>query len=59
LAKTRSSRTVAKPKAVEKFGGVDLLVNNAAHQASVKSIQDISGEEWDMTFRTISIQCFI
>jgi hypothetical protein len=39
-------------KAVKKFGGVDLLVNNAAHQASFKSIQDISDEEWDMTFRT-------
>ena len=39
-------------RAVDKLGGVDLLVNNAAHQASFKSIQDISDEEWDMTFRT-------
>jgi hypothetical protein len=31
--------------------GVDVLVNNAAHQASFKTIQDISDEEWDITFR--------
>jgi NAD(P)-dependent dehydrogenase (short-subunit alcohol dehydrogenase family) len=35
----------------EKLGGVDILVNNAAHQASFKSIEDISDEEWDLTFR--------
>jgi len=39
-------------KAVSEFGGVDLLVNNAAHQATFKSIEEISDEEWDTTFRT-------
>jgi len=38
-------------KAVADLGGVDILVNNAAHQASFKEIEDISNEEWDMTFR--------
>ena len=38
-------------KAVSEFGGVDILVNNAAHQATYKSIQDISDEEWELTFK--------
>ena len=38
-------------KAVADLGGIDILVNNAAHQASFKEIEDISNEEWDMTFR--------
>jgi len=38
-------------KAVSDLGGIDILVNNAAHQASVKSIDDISDEEWELTFR--------
>ncbi|NTF46575.1 NAD(P)-dependent oxidoreductase [Rhizobium sp. AC27/96] len=38
-------------KAVQEFGGVDILVNNAAHQASFKSIEDISDEEWELTFK--------
>jgi NAD(P)-dependent dehydrogenase (short-subunit alcohol dehydrogenase family) len=38
-------------KAVSELGGVDILVNNAAHQASFKSIEDISDEEWELTFR--------
>lgn len=39
-------------KAVSKLGGIDILVNNAAHQATFKDIGDISDEEWDLTFRT-------
>jgi len=38
-------------KAVNEFGGVDILVNNAAHQATFKTIEDISDEEWELTFR--------
>jgi NAD(P)-dependent dehydrogenase (short-subunit alcohol dehydrogenase family) len=38
-------------KAVAELGGIDILVNNAAHQASFKDIEDISDEEWDLTFR--------
>jgi len=37
--------------AVSELGGIDILVNNAAHQATFKSIEDISDEEWDLTFR--------
>src|SRR5689334_20861562 len=39
-------------KALASFGQLDVLVNNAAHQASFSSIEDISDEEWDVTFRT-------
>lgn len=38
-------------KASEEFGGIDILVNNAAHQAKFKEIEEISDEEWDLTFR--------
>jgi NAD(P)-dependent dehydrogenase (short-subunit alcohol dehydrogenase family) len=38
-------------KAVSELGGVDILVNNAAHQASFKEISEISDEEWELTFR--------
>ncbi len=37
--------------AVAELGGIDILVNNAAHQASFKEIGDISDEEWELTFR--------
>jgi NAD(P)-dependent dehydrogenase (short-subunit alcohol dehydrogenase family) len=36
---------------VAAFGGIDLLVNNAAHQASFDDIGEISDEEWELTFR--------
>lgn len=39
-------------QAVEAFGGIDVLVNNAAHQMTFEDIADISDEEWDKTFRT-------
>ena len=38
-------------QAVQAFGGIDILVNNAAHQASFKDIEDISDEEWELTFK--------
>lgn len=38
--------------AAEAFGKIDILVNNAAHQASFESPEEISDEEWDVTFRT-------
>jgi len=37
-------------RAVREFGGVDILVNNAAHQATFADIADISDEEWQLTF---------
>ena len=37
-------------RAVEAFGRVDILVNNAAHQDTFNSIEDIPDEEWNLTF---------
>ncbi len=39
-------------RAVGELGGVDILVNNAAHQKSVESLADITDEEWRVTFAT-------
>lgn len=39
-------------RAVEAFGRVDVLVNNAAHQATFQTIEDIADEEWQLTFAT-------
>jgi NAD(P)-dependent dehydrogenase (short-subunit alcohol dehydrogenase family) len=39
-------------RAVEEFGQIDILVNNAAFQMARESLQDIPSEEWDYTFRT-------
>lgn len=39
-------------RTVENFGRLDILVNNAAHQATFERLEDISSEEWDLTFRT-------
>lgn len=38
--------------AVESFGKLDILVNNAAYQQTHESMQDITEEEFDRTFRT-------
>ena len=37
--------------ALDDLGGIDVLVNNAAHQATFKEITDITDEEWEKTFR--------
>jgi NAD(P)-dependent dehydrogenase (short-subunit alcohol dehydrogenase family) len=39
-------------RALDEFGKLDILVNNAALQRTHKSIEEISSEEWDATFRT-------
>ncbi|HEX6213988.1 MAG TPA: SDR family oxidoreductase [Vicinamibacterales bacterium] len=36
---------------VTQLGGIDVLVNNAAHQATFKEIEEISDEEWELTFK--------
>jgi NAD(P)-dependent dehydrogenase (short-subunit alcohol dehydrogenase family) len=38
-------------KAVQEFGGIDVLVSNAAYQMTHKNLEEISDEEWDYTFR--------
>ena len=39
-------------QAVEQFGKIDILVNNAAFQMSHDSLEEIPDEEWDYTFQT-------
>jgi len=38
-------------QAVQAFGRIDVLVNNAAFQMTRESIEDIPDEEWDYTFQ--------
>jgi len=37
---------------VSELGGLDILVNNAAFQKNQESIEDVTEEQWDKTFRT-------
>lgn len=39
-------------KAVDAFGRIDILVNNAAQQMTFTTLDEIADEEWDATFRT-------
>ena len=39
-------------RTVREFGRLDVLVNNAAYQQHRKSLEDVSDEQWDRTFRT-------
>ncbi|MDO6654647.1 SDR family oxidoreductase [Anaerobacillus sp. 1_MG-2023] len=39
-------------KTLDHFGKLDILVNNAAIQFPTESIEDISYEQWDQTFKT-------
>ena len=52
LADRAHQKTII-PKAVEEFGKVDVLVNNAAFQMSHDSVEEISDEEWDSYFGSI------
>ena len=38
-------------RAVDSFGQIDIIVNNAAFQMTRDSLQEISSEEWDYTFK--------
>lgn len=38
-------------KAVEEFGGLDILVNNAAYQHAAMSFDDVTIEDWNKTFQ--------
>jgi NAD(P)-dependent dehydrogenase (short-subunit alcohol dehydrogenase family) len=57
-----SDRAHAKtiiPKAVEAFGKVDVLVNNAAFQMSHDTLDEVSDEEWDHTVATNLTAMFV
>ncbi len=42
----------AVERVVRELGRIDILVNNAAFQQNVESIEELSEEQWDRTFRT-------
>ena len=42
----------AVERTVDEFGKLDILVNNAAFQQHQKSIEDVTEEQWDRTFKT-------
>lgn len=48
----------AVKQVVEQFGGLDILVNNAGEQHPQDSIEDISAEQLERTFRTNIFACF-
>ncbi len=39
-------------RAFQELGAIDILVNNAAFQMTHESIEELTPEEWDKTFRT-------
>jgi hypothetical protein len=39
-------------RTIEAFGRIDIVVNNAAHQMTFSSLDEISDEEWQRTFDT-------
>src|SRR5688500_5141830 len=39
-------------RAVDELGDLNILINNAAFQMSHESLQEITAEEWDHTFKT-------
>jgi NAD(P)-dependent dehydrogenase (short-subunit alcohol dehydrogenase family) len=47
------------PKAVEEFGKVDILVNNAAFQMTHETLDQVSDEEWDHTVATNLTAMFV
>ena len=42
----------AVKQTIETFGQLNILVNNAAYQKRTESLEDITDEDWDRTFRT-------
>ncbi|TCU51857.1 hypothetical protein EDF58_11830 [Novosphingobium sp. PhB57] len=51
IAESAHCRAIIE-RAVSELGGLDILVNNAAHQAMFEEIEEISDEEWQYTFAT-------
>jgi NAD(P)-dependent dehydrogenase (short-subunit alcohol dehydrogenase family) len=51
LAKTPTAAQLVE-KTVSEFGRLDILVSNAAHQARKRSLDEVTDEEFDRTFKT-------
>ena len=51
LSRPENCRELVR-RTVEAFGRIDVLVNNAAHQMTFHSLEEISDEEWDRTLAT-------
>jgi NAD(P)-dependent dehydrogenase (short-subunit alcohol dehydrogenase family) len=51
LTTARACRGVVA-RTLKKFGSLDILVVNAAHQNRKKTLEDVSDKEWDRTFKT-------
>lgn len=51
LRKPAFSRRVVK-QTLTSLGKIDILVNNAAYQQHQKTLEELSEEQWDRTFRT-------
>lgn len=49
LGKTQTGARLVE-FALKKLGGIDIIVNNAAHQASFETLEEIKDAEWDYTF---------
>jgi len=48
----KSQCSEAVDKVIKEFGRLDILVNNAAVQLTQESVEDISEDQLDLTFRT-------
>ncbi|MBV9358917.1 MAG: SDR family oxidoreductase [Chloroflexi bacterium] len=42
----------AVERTVHELGKLDILINNAAHQQSTTSLEELTDEQWDRTFKT-------
>lgn len=54
MGDVRDSKVCKKlvDQTVKEFGKLDILVNNAAFQQHQESLEDVSEEQWDRTFKT-------
>jgi NAD(P)-dependent dehydrogenase (short-subunit alcohol dehydrogenase family) len=58
ISKPQTCREIVQ-KTVDAFGGIDILVNNAAHQSTVQTIEELTDQEVEHTFKTNIIAMFI